>query len=656
MSSNIPPVNNKFGVISATYYNQLLNNNFQNLNKTKRSKPRQPFSITRHFILKFNNTCDLGESEYLKEQIRRTILRCKRRLGLRTLGSGKHVDIPSGWTEAIYLAQCKGDIQEEALNVLYASLDHAPFDYNQLPVLFFVAESVLYRLCCDAFLKTYLYSVEMKLAKIGYLVFLRLFVFFLHDHLGCFKRHLLRLRPYLQALSLSEETYCTFGNKKNYEGARSFKEDGFQESLQFKQKGYEVSNLLWHCVAAWSCVQKNSSKLNNVLEHLNCYKGQLQQKCWLDSTLALLVLGEASKLNMVCLKALMDLIRDFISNIISAQNQEESYKDNNIVWAWNIVYTYITIMAEICLYAATSNLRKTAFTGFCACESKQKHILHIGNRTEDGPVLREASVLGLLKYFSSKISDNCHQVIWTGYYGIVCNLVKMSWELRADEEQDGLRNVIWQTLQLIKRHEKDTRIQTALKIAQAELNEPIDPFTSTKVPSNVGDETVSKYIGWRVAKTLSNLFFSSTDDLAFPLKKPQSGVLMKYPQKKEDPKKKRLLRFSVREHPSKSEIPMCPYPDFHSKVHEQMARIIDHYWEEELKNREMEDAKALAEELKEKKLREKNHFQEIMKRREEKLHKKSKPYELSPRAAVVSLENKMAHTKVEAHIAKKMLK
>ncbi|XP_075397488.1 transmembrane protein 232 [Tenrec ecaudatus] len=171
MSSKKPPVNNKFGIISATYYDQLLNNNIQNLNKTQRSKPRQPFSITRNFILKYNNIYDLGESEYLKEQIRRTILRCKRRLGLETLGSGKHVDVPSGWVEAIYLAQCKGDIQEEALNVLYASLDHAPFDYNQLPVLFFAAESVLYRLCCDAFLKTYLYSVEMKLAKVCLKIF-----------------------------------------------------------------------------------------------------------------------------------------------------------------------------------------------------------------------------------------------------------------------------------------------------------------------------------------------------------------------------------------------------------------------------------------------------------------------------------------------------
>lgn len=46
------------------------------------------------------------------------------------------------------------------------------------------------------------------------------------------------------------------------------------------------------------------------------------------------------------------------------------------------------------------------------------------------------------------------------------NLVKMSWELRGDEEQDGLKNLIWQKIQKTKNHEKDERIHNALTIAQ----------------------------------------------------------------------------------------------------------------------------------------------------------------------------------------------
>ncbi|XP_006876873.1 PREDICTED: transmembrane protein 232-like, partial [Chrysochloris asiatica] len=618
----------------------------------------QPFLITRELILRYNHTQNLREKEYLREIIRKNILRCKRKLGLKTLGSGKHVNISTGWIEATYLAQCKGDIQEDALNMLYASLDHAPFDYDQLPALFFVAESVLYRLCCDAFIKTYLYSVEMKLAKIGYLVFLRLFIFCFHGCLADFKEHLLRLRPYLQALSLSEDTYYKYPNifsnvafilktsEIMYErvlfSESTFSHKGNTEDdenvYSYIKGGYEVDHLLWHCVAVWSCVQNNSRKLNNVLEHLKFQKTQLLKKYWLDSALTLLVLGEASKLNMACLKALMDLVTYFISSIMFAQNQEESYKDNDFSWAWIIVYIYITILTEICLYAATSDLRKTAFIGFCNCKSSEKNIY---TKSEEKPILREASFLGLLKYFSSEISENCNHVIWTGYYGLVYNLVRLSWELRGDEEEDGLRNIIWQILQKTRHSEKDERIHIAIKIAQAELNDTTDPFTSygTKVSSNVGDETSSKYIGWRIANTLSKLFFPSIDARAFPLMKPATKRdQMKYQKKKEEPTKKKVLCITVREHPSKSELPMFPYPDLFTRVDKELARIVDHHWQEELKIRQEEDAICEAEALKDKELKEKNHFREVMKKREEKLHKTTKPYELPSRTEAIPVE------------------
>ncbi|XP_051046630.1 transmembrane protein 232 [Phodopus roborovskii] len=212
MSVYKSPVMNKFGVISSTYYEKLLKANLESANRKKDHKPKPSFSITKEFILKFNCTENPSEQEELLEQARKLLIRCKRKLGLKTLGSGKHVHLPTAWEEVIYLAQCKGEIQDEALNMLHASLDQVSFDYNQLPALFFLAESVLYRLCCDAFMKRFLYSVEIKLLKIGYLIFLRLFVFFLHGHLESFKQHLLRLQPYLYALYFSEVSYHKYPN------------------------------------------------------------------------------------------------------------------------------------------------------------------------------------------------------------------------------------------------------------------------------------------------------------------------------------------------------------------------------------------------------------------------------------------------------------
>nr|AAQ14894.1 Tes13-S [Mus musculus] len=612
------------------------------------SKKWPSFSISKEFILRFNHTDNPAEEEELLEQARRLIVRSKRKLGLKTLGSGKHVHLPPAWAEVIYLAQCKGEIQDEALNMLHASLDHVSFDHDQLPALFFLAESVLYRLCCDAFMKGYLYSVEIKLVKIGYLIFLRLFVFFLHGHLESFKQHLLRLQPYLYALHFSEPSYYKYPNiisnvqfiLKTSEiiCKRELHSEPFVESpdetedpysdlnhLQLNKRGYEVNHLLWHSVAAWSCVQNNRPQLTEVLEHLLFYKTQLQTKCWLDSALALMVLGEAAKLDMACLKTLMDLVTDFLENILSAQNQEENYNIYDTSWASEIVFTYTTIIAEVCLYAATSDLRKTALIGFCACKSPQQGI-SLTDKSEELPELDGASILTLLKYFSSRISDNCEKVIWIGYYGIVYNLVKMSWELQGEQDQDGLRNKIWQTLQKIKDYEQDPRIQCALVIAQAELNGPSDPFCTEATP-NSGEEVFSKYIGWRIATTLSRLFFPSLD-----VAPPKTPVEMDLPRKhtirERQPSKKRVLRFILKDHSSVVEVSMTPYPNFFTKADKKLEEIIDHHWQKDMEARKREEEAYKAQNQKDKEEKEKIHFQEIMKQRERKLNKQTKPYEI----------------------------
>ncbi|XP_072644263.1 transmembrane protein 232 isoform X5 [Canis lupus baileyi] len=581
MPVNKLPTTNKLGVISSSYHEKLLRLNFQNLRKRRNKKSNPSFSITKEFIVRFNQTENPKEKEELLDLARKNILRCKRKLGLKTLGSGKHVHLPTAWMEVMYLAQCKGEIQD--------ALSSSGESYYKYPNIFSNVQFIL---------KT------MEII--------------------C-KRGL-----------LSGSVFSPVENKKSYKNI-----DAEMEHLQVNQGGYEVNHLLWHCVAAWSCVQKNSPQLNKVLEHLIFHKMQLQKKCWLDSILAFLVLGEAAKLNMACLKALMELMRDFLLSITSVQNQEESCKVDNFSWAWNVVYIYTTILAEICLYATTSNLRKTAFIGFCVCKSSQKNILLI-DKSEEPPELKETSILGLLEYFSSRMSDNCDQVIWIGYYGLMYNLVKMSWELRGDDDQDGFRNKIWQTVRRTKDQEKDGRIRNAINIAQAELNDPTDPFTnhSTKVSSDVGDEIFSKYIGWRIASALSKLFFSSADAHLLPLKGPSKKQdSVKY-LKKKDSVKKRVLRVTVRERPFLSEHPLFSYPDFFTKADEELTRIVDHHWQKELEIRQKEDAACEAQERKDKELQEEKHFREIMKRREEKLHKQTKPYELPPRTEVVSLEIK----------------
>uniref|UniRef100_A0A8C3HK23 Transmembrane protein 232 n=1 Tax=Chrysemys picta bellii TaxID=8478 RepID=A0A8C3HK23_CHRPI len=426
---------------------------------------RNPLEITEKFIQKFNDATNPQDKEDLLELAKKMLARCKRRSGLGTLGSGKHVDLPVAWTEAIILAQCKGEIQEEALDILLISLDHAPMNPEHVPVLFFIAESILYRICCDAAQKSYLYSSEIKLSKVGFLVFLRLLVFHLCGHLETSGEHTYRLHTDLKALSACEVCYHPYPNilsavqfmlkaGETICGAVVFS-DSFLDSdpsvqLKLEQKENMIQHFLWHSLVVWVCVHNNSSRLDEVLQHLLFYKEELHQKNWLDSVLGLLVLGEAAKLNLSCLKVLMDLVRDFISS------SKDNCMKNLSSWHWEIGYIYTTVLRDICLSGITSDLQKTAFLGFCDCTKPPKHPEELSG----------ASFFDFLHYSPSHDPHDCEELFWVIRYGVVYNLVVMCNELCGDASREGLRNAVWKALQKQKNNEKDSRVLEAIRVAE----------------------------------------------------------------------------------------------------------------------------------------------------------------------------------------------
>ncbi|XP_074058136.1 transmembrane protein 232 isoform X2 [Macrotis lagotis] len=599
--------------------------------------------------MKFNETENLETKEHLMDKARKILFRCKRRLGLNSLGVGSHVDLPAAWTEAIYLAQCKGEIQEEALNMLCTSLDHAPLSCSHLATIIFIAESVLYRICCDASQKSYLYSSEIKLIKIGFLIFLRLFVYHLYGYLDGFEAQLIRLQPHLYALYFCDITYSKFPNIHSSLGfiqktgevictpeklseahsdpvaKKELNIPGTRYKLKPYKKRQEVSHLLWHCTVVWSCVQNQRPRLNEVLEHLLKHKEQLQKKFWLDSVLGLFILGDAAKINISCLKTLMKLGKDFISRCMSPQNQEEK-KDSDSPWEWNLAFIYITILGDICLHATTSSLRKTAFMGYISCEDLSKYLELKNTKSAETVELRAANFLDLLKYFSSQISDNCCQMTWTVYYGLVYNLVKMNRELDGDESQDGLRNLFWKILQRIKVEEKDKRILNAIDIAEAELNNTINPFISStiKAPRN---PSFFRYTGRRLAYALSNLFLPPVSPSSLFIKrrkKEQKQMIYKIPKQYQMDKK--VIHIILRKN-FPEEI-VQTYPDILTRTDVVLRTIVEKQWEKEQQIRLYEEEMQRNEEMKRKRKEELECYQAMMKRREEKIHKKTKPYEL----------------------------
>ncbi|XP_051010395.1 transmembrane protein 232-like [Acomys russatus] len=74
---------------------------------------------------------------------------------------------------------------------------------------------------------------------------------------------------------------------------------------------------------------------------------------------------------------------------------------------------------------------------------------------------------------------------------------------------------------------------------------------------------------------------------------------------------------------------MFPYPDFFTKADKKLAEVIDHHWQRDMEIRKQEEAACEAQRQKDEEKKEKVHFQEIMKQRERKLNRKTKPYELT---------------------------
>ncbi|XP_075458029.1 transmembrane protein 232 isoform X2 [Ascaphus truei] len=512
------PVVQQFGIISTRYHQdfqkRLLEKTLKNEDPERKNVDhRRPLEITEEFIKQFNNADEIEEQSRMLDIARKILHRCKRRSGLSSMGSGNHVNLHLAWKELILLAQCKGRIQEDAIDILLVSLDHANFNQDHIPLLFFIAESVLYRICCDAAQKSYLCLSEVKLSKLGFLTFLRILVFHLLGKLQPYEDQKKRLSSYIQALAACESTYQPYPNilssihvmltvgeticasQPLLETESSLQAQKNSTSmLNGGQEATKINPFLWQCLVIWVHVQMNSSKLLEVMQDLFLLKGGLQQENWLDSLLALFVLGEAAKLNISCLRALMELARDFITDLQCLQIQSSSFKSSVPSRSWDVAYFYSMVLADICLHGNTSEIQKHAFIGF------QDKNTSLRDR-------EKASLHGLLLFNLPQTPDDSDQVLWVIRYGAVYNLVKVCHALRSDVSRDGLRNAIWKALYKQKCTESDSRIQDAVKVAEAEVNGPTNPFNNANAKASTPVILAfSQYVGWRLASALSQYF------------------------------------------------------------------------------------------------------------------------------------------------------
>ncbi|XP_039221243.1 transmembrane protein 232 isoform X1 [Crotalus tigris] len=651
------PVRYNFGIVSPEEHEKLqqrlMTEYLKKCSVDFKIKPlRNPFELTEKFIENFNNASETERKVAFIDLAKKMLARCKRRLGLNVLGCGKYVNLPVAWTEAIMLSQCKGEISEEALEILGISLDHAPIAPEHISILFFVAECILYKLCYDAAQKPYLFSCEIKLLKLGFLVFLRLLLLYLFGYQRFSEEHKSRLNTGLKALAACEMCYQLYPNilfmvqfilkageiicetavvsesqLESQENLEEMEEKPLLDTtstnassateLNSKQKQFRIKQFLWHSLLVWVCVHNSSSEIDAVLMHVLFYKEQLHQKNWLESVLALMVLGESAKLNMSCLKVLMDLVKYFISSSVPLQKQEKNNKKKRSCWHWQVGYIYTNILREICLHGINADLQKTAFLGFCDC----------GKEYDNDKELRGANFPDLLNFCLP--SDDYNDPFWVIRYGVIYNLVILRSELSGDVNREGLRNAVWRTLQKQKGAEKDSRVLDAAKVAEVETKGQIKTFLSSKEPSNFIYLLSPQCIGWRVTTAMCHHFLPPIGPNIplshLPKRKP---VLL--PHQKLEPvvTEKKNKRLSLREELLQAGVPKYPYPDYLTRTDMELRRIINAQWERELQVRLQLEEKLQELELQAKQKLEEEHFRQIMIWRLEKLHKTTKPYEL----------------------------
>ncbi|XP_077146314.1 transmembrane protein 232 [Ranitomeya variabilis] len=632
------PVIQKFGIISTKYHNELQKKLLEKTEEHVKNKcKRKPLEVTEEFIKQFNAAEEVVDQERMLVMARKILHRCKRQTGFNLKGSGHCGNLQHAWTELVLMLQCTGKIQEEALNILILSIDQAELNPNHIAVLFFIAESVLYRICCDTAQKPYLLTSEVKLAKLGFLTFLRLYIFYLLGHLQYFEEEKSRLSTYIKALPVCETTYQLYPNVLSsihimlkvgeiicdldspQETNNLVQEQpNLKEKLHLDSRTAETDTFLWHALRIWQHTQNNITNLHDVSKHLFLVKEHLHQENGLDLLLALFILGDAAKKNIFCLRAFVEIGSDFLSTISQFQGQPSTLSTSSS-WPLEIVYVYAVVLADICLHGTTSEIQKHAFIGF---QSENTWNLEI----------TEACLNGLL-HFNPPNKPDSKKLKWIIHYCTVYNLVIICHELQWDDSRDGLRNAIFTALDTWKNGQNDSRVLDAEKVAEAEVNGPMNPFISTNSTNdkNAVPEILAffQHVGYRFASALSQHFLPPVVPYVPSPRKPfQRQMPRKVPDTREQSVKKKTSQLSLRQELLSKGSSLTPPLPFFTRTSMELKTVVEDQWAKELDIRFKEEEEEMKKEEQEKVRIEEEKFQEIMRKREQKLKKTSKPYEL----------------------------
>ncbi|XP_052078654.1 transmembrane protein 232-like isoform X2 [Mytilus californianus] len=385
------PIVHKFGIISHSQrlelQERLLKQSYLQSVESQKviQTSRNPLEVTEEFVYQYNNAKTLDEREKYEATAHKMLERSKRRSGLRLNGLGQYVNLPMAWTELAQLAQCKGKIQEECLDVLITTLDQSPLERFHIPALFFLAETMLYWLRTDAVHQPYLRTGEIKLLKMGQLAFTRLFYHHMAGQLQGQNEFKNRLFTYLDGLSECQEAYSPYPNallslrfiitvgkiimadtevepgeikegdnvskprtplsrpsmpySRGTSGTAHDRHENSERQSHSAHSGaisssvHDLSPTLWHALDVWRCTNHLGGGLAEALQALATCGMGLSNENWVDSMIALQILAEAAKSNIAAMKILHSLARGSRPKVKGGSPPDSSRSDDSDVYS-----------------------------------------------------------------------------------------------------------------------------------------------------------------------------------------------------------------------------------------------------------------------------------------------------------------------------------
>lgn len=403
--------------------------------------------------------------------------------------------------------QCNSPLQEECMDLFIESLENARLSSYQIPTLFFLAETIIYWIRTDTVNQPFLRAFEIKLLKVGKMIFERIYIHFIDKSLNDQYDLIDHLSIYLHGFSELKIAYSPYPDAFLYIGfmikigeiindhiKNPISETNTTEASYFTDCEIRLNfqdQFLWSSIELFKLL-KSKYTPKQLDDFLYTFESLIfRDDKWLDASLSLYILAECSKISLKSLDIFLQLslkdddyedrlIRDEISPL-------KAIKSSGLFkWPIELACVYVELLADICINGSSVSIRRRALLG------KHKEAGEVFNKSEP-------QIVGLLdaaKFFANSNSD------WMIRYMAIKGLVRICKSLN-DKQNEEFRQISWACLVIFEESEKNPNVLEALKVGQINSKKPI--LRKEKIESN-GTNVYSRFAQrlWNLKNNDSN--------------------------------------------------------------------------------------------------------------------------------------------------------